>query len=254
MIGPPPGVRVWLAAGASDMRRGFDGLARLVQEVLGRDPFSGHVFAFRGKRGHLVKLLFWDGQGLCLYAKRLDRGGFVWPNAQDGVVSLTPAQLSILLEGIDWRTLAWTAGRRSRDSVFALARRDVIGDDSDVAASLDIAALPGDPALLVEVLAERDDTRAARDALEAQNDRLRHILPKLQRHQFGRKSERLPKEQLELGLADLETAIAKSDAEAEKRDPELKRERTAKRRGARPARAVRRRWWRSAPTPPSGWT
>ena len=76
------------------MRQGFDGLARLVQEVLGRDPFSGHVFAFRGRRGHLVKLLFWDGQGLCLYAKRLDRGKFVWPAAQGGVVSLTPAQLS----------------------------------------------------------------------------------------------------------------------------------------------------------------
>lgn len=103
MIGLPPGVRVWLAAGSTDMRQGFDGLARLVQEVLGHDPFSGHVFAFRGKRGHLVKLLFWDGQGLCLYAKRLDRGRFVWPAAERGAVSLTPAQLSMLLEGIDWR-------------------------------------------------------------------------------------------------------------------------------------------------------
>lgn len=109
MIGPPPGVRVWLAAGPTDMRQGFDGLARLVQEVLGRDPFNGHVFAFRGKRAHLVKLLFWDGQGLCLHAKRLDRGRFVWPNAQGGVVSLTPAQLSMLMEGIDWRMPAWTA-------------------------------------------------------------------------------------------------------------------------------------------------
>lgn len=115
-----------------------------------------------------------------------------------------------------------------------------------MAASLDIAALPDDPAilraLLIEVLAERDDARAARDALEAQNDRVRHILLKLQRHQFGRKSERLPEEQLELGLADLETAIAKADAEAEKRDPELKRERTAKRsasRGALPAHLPR---------------
>lgn len=109
MIGPPSGVRVWLAAGPTDMRRGFDGLARPVQEVLGRDPFSGHVFAFRGRRGHLVKLLFWDGQGLCLYAKRLDRGRFVWPAAKGGAVSLTPAQLSMLLEGIDWRMPAWTA-------------------------------------------------------------------------------------------------------------------------------------------------
>ena len=91
------------------MRRGFDGLSRLVQEVLGGGPFSGHVFAFRGRRAHLVKLLFWDGQGLCLYAKRLERGKFVWPSATEGVVSLTPAQMSMLLEGIDWRHTAWTA-------------------------------------------------------------------------------------------------------------------------------------------------
>lgn len=120
-----------------------------------------------------------------------------------------------------------------------LARREGIGDDSVVPGALDIAALPDDPAilraLLIEVLAERDDACAARDALEAQNDRLRHILLKLQRHQFGRKSERLPEEQLELGLADLETAIAKADAEAEKRDPELRKERTSKRRASRGA-------------------
>ena len=109
MIGLPPGVRVWLAAGPTDMRRGFDGLSRLVQDVLGQDPFSGHVFAFRGRRAHLVKLLYWDGQGLCLYAKRLERGKFVWPSATEGVVSLTPAQMSMLLEGIAWRRTAWTA-------------------------------------------------------------------------------------------------------------------------------------------------
>ena len=63
--GPPPGVRVWLAAGATDMRRGFDGLARQVQEALGQDPFSGQLFVFRGRRGDLVKVLWWDGQGLC---------------------------------------------------------------------------------------------------------------------------------------------------------------------------------------------
>jgi transposase len=120
-----------------------------------------------------------------------------------------------------------------------LARRGAIGDDSCVPDALDIAALPDDPAilraLLIEALVERDDACAARDALEAQNDRLRHILLKLQRHQFGRKSERLPEEQLELGLADLETAIATADAEAEKRDPDLRKERTAKRRASRGA-------------------
>ena len=103
MIALPPGARVWLAAGTTDMRRGFDGLALQVQEVLQLDPFSGHLFVFRGRRGDLLKCLFWDTQGLVLYAKRLERGRFVWPQARDGSVSLTPAQLSMLLEGIDWR-------------------------------------------------------------------------------------------------------------------------------------------------------
>ena len=76
----------------------------LAQQQLGKDPFSGQLFVFRGRRGDLVKVLSWDGQGLCLYAKRLEKGRFIWPQAKDGAVSLTPAQLSMLLEGIDWRT------------------------------------------------------------------------------------------------------------------------------------------------------
>lgn len=104
VLAPPAGVRVWLAAGVTDMRKGFDGLASLVQTHLGQDPFSGQLFAFRGKRGDLVKVLSWDGQGLCLFSKRLEKGRFVWPQAKDGAVSLTAAQLSMLLEGIDWRT------------------------------------------------------------------------------------------------------------------------------------------------------
>jgi transposase len=85
------------------MRRGFDGLAALAQSALGQEPFSGHVFVFRGRRGDIIKLLWWDGQGLCLFAKRLEKGRFIWPQAESGSVSLTPAQLSMLLEGIDWR-------------------------------------------------------------------------------------------------------------------------------------------------------
>jgi transposase len=88
---------------AAHKRKGFDGLAALVQRHLGQDAFSGQLFAFRGRRGDLVKVLSWDGQGLCLYAKRMERGRFVWPQAKDGAVSLTAAQLSMLLEGIDWR-------------------------------------------------------------------------------------------------------------------------------------------------------
>lgn len=103
MIGPATGTQVWIAAGVTDMRRGFTGLSALVQTALAEDPFCGHVFVFRGRRGNLVKLLWWDGDGLCLFAKRLERGRFVWPQATEGSVALTRAQLAMLLEGIDWR-------------------------------------------------------------------------------------------------------------------------------------------------------
>jgi len=109
MIGLPAGTQIWLAAGVSDMRRGFDGLAAQVQTTLERNPFSGHIFVFRGRRGDLVKLLWFDGDGLCLFAKRLERGRFVWPQATDGSVCLSRAQLSMLLEGIDWRRPKRTA-------------------------------------------------------------------------------------------------------------------------------------------------
>jgi transposase len=102
-LGPPAGVRVWLACGRTDMRKGMDGLAMLAQQVLNEDPFGGAVFAFRGRRGGIIKLLWYDGQGVCLYTKRLERGHFVWPMSETGRVALTPAQLSMLLEGIDWR-------------------------------------------------------------------------------------------------------------------------------------------------------
>ena len=103
MIGLSAGTRVWLAAGVTDMRKGMDGLAALAQTALTENPFSGHILVFRGRRGDLVKLLWFDGDGLCLFAKRLERGRFVWPQAASGSVSLSAAQLSMLLEGIDWR-------------------------------------------------------------------------------------------------------------------------------------------------------
>jgi transposase len=103
MIGLPLGTRVWLGAEVTDMRKGMDGLAALVQTTLAENPFSGHVFVFRGRRGDLVKLLWWSGDGMNLYAKRLERGRFMWPQASSGAVHLTNAQLSMLLEGIDWR-------------------------------------------------------------------------------------------------------------------------------------------------------
>jgi transposase len=103
MIGPPPSTEIWIAAGVTDLRRGFTGLSAIAQTVLEKSPFSGHVFVFRGRRGDLIKLLWFDGDGLCLFAKRLERGRFIWPKAETGTVSLTRAQLSMLLEGIDWR-------------------------------------------------------------------------------------------------------------------------------------------------------
>jgi len=95
MIPIPSGVRVWLATGHTDMRKGFDGLALLVQEKLERDPHGGHLFVFRGRRGGLIKVLWHDGQGMCLFAKRLERGRFIWPSPADGLVTITPAQLGL---------------------------------------------------------------------------------------------------------------------------------------------------------------
>jgi transposase len=103
MIAPPTNTQIWIAAGVTDLRRGFTGLSALVQTKLEKSPMSGQVFIFRGRRGDLVKLIWFDGDGLCLFCKRLERGKFVWPQASEGVVSLTRAQLSMLLEGIDWR-------------------------------------------------------------------------------------------------------------------------------------------------------
>lgn len=103
MIPVPGGVRVWLATGHTDMRKGFPGLALIIQEVLKRDPYGGHLFVFRGRRGDLLKVLWHDGQGCCLFSKPRERGRFLWPSPADGVVTITPAQLGYLLEGIDWR-------------------------------------------------------------------------------------------------------------------------------------------------------
>lgn len=103
MIAVPTGVRVWLATGHTDMRRGMHGLALQVQEALGRDPFAGDIYIFRGRSGSLIKAIWHDGIGLSLYAKRLDRGRFIWPQTVGGVVGLTSAQMGYLLEAIDWR-------------------------------------------------------------------------------------------------------------------------------------------------------
>ena len=103
MIPVPSGVRVWLAAGITDMRRGMNGLSLQIQEGMGRDPHAGDLYVFRGRRGDLIKIVWHDGLGLSLYAKRLEHGRFIWPSPAHGVVAISPAQLGYLLDGIDWR-------------------------------------------------------------------------------------------------------------------------------------------------------
>lgn len=99
----PPGARVWIAMSHTDMRKGMQGLALLVQQGLNRDPHGSDLFVFRGRAGSLTKIIWHDGVGMSLYAKRLEKGRFIWPSASDGVASLTSSQLACLLDGIDWR-------------------------------------------------------------------------------------------------------------------------------------------------------
>ena len=120
----PTGVRVWLANGHTDMRRGMGGLALQVQQALDRDPHAGDLYVFRGRRGDLVKILWHDDTGMSLYAKRLERGRFVWPQARDGVVSLTPATLSCCWKGLIGGTRNGRGGRRWRADVVRL-RKDI---------------------------------------------------------------------------------------------------------------------------------
>lgn len=104
MIPVPANTKVWLAAGVTDMRKGFPGLSAYAEAILKENPHSGHLFVFRGRRGDLLKIVWWDGQGACLFSKRLEKGRFVWPSPAAGKVHITAAQLAMLLEGIDWRT------------------------------------------------------------------------------------------------------------------------------------------------------
>jgi transposase len=107
VIALPPGVQVYLACGTTDMRKGMASLAMLVQQGLAGDPFGGALFAFRGRRAGLIKLLWHDGIGMCLLTKRLEQGQFVWPStATTGRIALTAAQLAALLDGCEWRAPA----------------------------------------------------------------------------------------------------------------------------------------------------
>ena len=109
MIGPPSGTRVYLACGVTDMRSGMDRLATLAQQSLGANPFDGAVYLFRGRRGRLLKALWHDGVALSLLVRRLEHGHFPWPMTSTGSITLSPAQASLLFEGLEWRTAqrAW---------------------------------------------------------------------------------------------------------------------------------------------------
>jgi transposase len=117
VINLPPTVRIFLATSATDMRRGFDGLAALTTSVLGQDPLSGHLFVFRNRRGDRLKILYWDRDGLAIWAKRLERGVFRFPTPQSDRVEVTPAEMAAILEGIDLQH-----ARRQRRFVLPSAR------------------------------------------------------------------------------------------------------------------------------------
>lgn len=104
-----PSIKVYLARGTTDMRKSFDGLAGEVRELLMEDPLSGHLFVFCGRRRHLVKVLYWDGAAFWLIAKRLARGTFAWPEAEDdrATIELRADQLGALLGGVDLNRTTW---------------------------------------------------------------------------------------------------------------------------------------------------
>lgn len=99
----PPSVRIYLGTEPADMRWGIDGLSRRVQSILAQDPFSGHLFVFRNRRGDRAKILFWDRSGFCLWYKRLEKGTFRFPVSGGVSVEVEAAELALLLEGIDLR-------------------------------------------------------------------------------------------------------------------------------------------------------
>ena len=106
MIAPGTGLRILVATQPVDFRRGMDSLAVLVSETLRDNPFSGSFFVFRSKRADRIKILAWDGTGLCLYSKRLENRGFTWPPIRDGYITLSPSQLALLIDGSDWRRVS----------------------------------------------------------------------------------------------------------------------------------------------------
>lgn len=114
-----PGLRVMVASKPIDFRKGMDGLVAMVTEVLAADAFAGDIFVFRSKRTDRIKLILWDGSGLCLITKRLEAGSFIWPPVQDGSVTLSVAQLRMLFSGMDWTQIPARSPPPARPSMPA---------------------------------------------------------------------------------------------------------------------------------------
>jgi transposase len=236
-----PGLRV------TDMRKGMVGLAMLVQQGLAEDPFSGALFAFRGRRAGLIKLLWHDGIGLCMLTKKLEHGQFVWPpTTTTGRIALTPAQLTALLDGCEWRAPV----ARRRPELAGSSRRShwsrFDGIDHDAVVQIDLAALPDDPATLQKML--RDVVTAAEQQhttlqqRDAEIDKLHLLTKRLLRQQFGRRSEQLTAEQLQLALEDLEQTVAANEAAkdaAENKQRQRRETRPNRNHGALPAHLPR---------------
>ena len=206
MISLPSGARVWLACGRTDMRKGMDGLAMLAQQVLTEDPFGGALFAFRGKRGGLVKLLWYDGQGMCLFSKRLETGPLRLAGDRDRPGVADPGAT---VDAAGGDRLAHAAARAppGTGGLSAAAHARFIGSDSQrrsSAARVFTAptVLPDDPATLQLIL------RAALAEIE----RLRLLIAGLQRNRFGRRSERLDDAAFQQGVEDLEQSLAEQVA------------------------------------------
>src|SRR3954467_5197854 len=243
MIALPPGVRVYLACGTTDMRKGMAGLAMLVQQGLGEAPFDGALYAFRGRRAGLIKLLWHGGVGLCLLTKRLEQGQFIWPSTTTtGRIALSASQLAALLDGCDWR-----APLPRRRPEFAGGSRQIHfrrrgGVDHAACVDIELTALPDDPAMLQHLLhavvaaAEQQHSvlQEAVQQRDAATDKLKLVIKRLFRHQFGRRSEQLNPDQLLLGIEDLEQTIAENQAKQDAADPAADKPRP--RREARPNR------------------
>lgn len=109
MLSLDSNAKIYLSCGVTDMRKGISGLSILASSVISQKIPTGAMFVFRGKRSDRIKILWWDGQGFCLFYKCLDKGKFTWPRSTDnGNIRVTKAQLSMLIEGIDWRNPSWS--------------------------------------------------------------------------------------------------------------------------------------------------